>query len=118
MPEAAMDKDDCTASWHHDIRLTWQICAMKREAAPEAVQGGTHDPFWHRVLALDRLHARAALSRGQLVGHGLRRGILGRLAESDSAVQRTALILIHRGQNVLVHPADDRNAHAVSEAEQ
>lgn len=118
MPEASVDEHDDSARGHHDVRLARKVSAVECKAAAEMMQDRTYEALRRCVAALDGLHARAALRWSQVVRHGLRRYVLCRLAVSRYRTTMSRRVLIDGRQNVHIHPADDRYAHAVAKSEQ
>lgn len=64
-----MDEDDCLVLGQHDVRLAWEVFAMKSEAVAEPMQSASHYPLGLRVLSADTRHVETALFGREDVGH-------------------------------------------------
>lgn len=67
MPEAAVNEYNRTVLRQDDIRLSWQISAMKAEAEPHAVQHGTDNQLRLGVRTRDPAHIPTASLRRQVI---------------------------------------------------
>jgi hypothetical protein len=60
MPEAAMDEDHGASTRKHQVRLSWQRCAVQPISVACGVQQASDDHFRFGILGLDCLHGAPA----------------------------------------------------------
>lgn len=71
MPEASMDKHNCSVLWKYEVGGAGQFLYMKSVSEPSGEKKGAKRPFRPSVLSSDARHHAAAL-RGCRDAHGLR----------------------------------------------
>lgn len=76
MPKTAVNKDSDPATWHDDVRGTWQVTPMQPESVARREQQPTDMQLGLRVLALDARHHSATIYGRNDINHWLPRMML------------------------------------------
>ena len=56
MPETAMDEDNCTVFWKHDVRPTGEIRLVQPVPESSSEQNATNDKLWLCVTSTNSTH--------------------------------------------------------------